>query len=366
MKPFLLALTAAVFLAADDLTSGGASPSSSAQSAPKRYTRKSDGVIVMAMQATDKDIKTVPGVNIPPAGSPYVVTKTGMHESVYENDYVVTESDGVHYFTYPASKFEAEYELAPLETSDVSKDGPKGTEDIKPENVTTQLPSTLPDNTAYVASSDDPNAPLTPVGSTTGSAPVIVAADSAVPNAASVTGAAPKTVGLTAPANETTPTKETPGEAIYNSLRKRFGFEAEFKDLEGDFKDAYEKAAASAHEVFEKKAAPSPSAEAATAAASANPSLSAKADGGVTRTNGQNVADATIAGPGLHTPASPNAPTADEAKEALIDLIETFPKLASGIIEPAKYMRDATHLTAAVRAKVQSAIEVIENRYKFL
>ncbi len=340
LRSFLLPVAAGIFLAADNIGLGNQDPTLTKPVTPPRYKRTSDDAIVKAERYTNEG-ELVPGMFAATDAdpTPYVITKTGMHEPVGIGDYVITESDGEHYYAYPASKFEQEYVAAPLDSSSPA-DLPDSTHDISAAEATPK-PATdlLPTNTAFLQAGDGT---LTPLGTTTGSEPRVVDAD-----VAASTGA---TVVTNSTASVPAATPGTPN--LQDQLDAKDRKIAELDAWNKTASDAFDSLDSYLHSVNED-----------LPEHYGMPVDGVKAT--IEKLRVQSSPDLTkgLANPGLHTPASPDAPSADEAAGALSTLLEHFPKLYAGIVEPVKEMRHSSTLTIAMKAKINAAIGVIEKRF---
>lgn len=352
-----LAVSALCFLAADDVGLG-------AHLAPlnTRYKRNSDGAIVRAERYTEADalvLGMLPADDVTPA--PHVITNTGMREPVAIGDYVVTESDGEHYYTYPADKFEQEYTAEPLDTS-TPADLPQGT-NVSPATATASL--TPP--------------PEQPLKGDTSDAPVILSAQAADGTTAatthgSVTGVdqedeieSEALVGDQPSAEGKEPPRYKCHKEVWAlEIAKVEGLTLTPTDLDYPPFDVHP-------EYLNKHEVVLPGYYVVYADGYASFSPKDVFDAGYTLIEAGSETDTgsvpatstdVLASPGIHSPSSPDAPTANEAKEALLYILEHFPRMAGGIVGPTKEAAFADGIPLESRGKLLAAVSVVERRYR--
>ena len=320
-----VSIAAAFFLAADKEGFGTAAPTVAPPEKNRRYRRKEDGEIVSAERFTDVKELTIGMLREPGRNKPaYVITKTGDRQTVNIGEYVITESDGEHFFAYPAEKFEQEYEAAPMDTSTVD-DLPKGG-DVP---VSAAVPSTVPAVDA-------------PLREDTSDAPLILSELSQNGTIAETTHS--KSAQDDAAQEVNSKDQEIAELRAWNNVaaESNKSVDAYLRQLYPDLPEHYGMPVDCIRQTIEHLL--SKVAEAADSEKSAEVN--------------------NLASPGIHSPSSPDAPTADEAAEALSLIVEHFPNLAGGITGPVKEAAFAQHITQESREKILAAISVVDRRFK--
>lgn len=333
-------LACGLLFAAADASATGSAPASASSSTPLFFRKSDQKTFNAACYADEATLLKGMSRGKKLGSAPYVLNKDGTKQNVEVGDYVVTEQDGEHYFVVTAEEFAVDYE--PLQPVGVAGElaatapAPESTQVAASPNQTTATSPVSAENVTEVPKGGEvpegkvPSSAITETNdrSLTGSP---VTAEPGVPTLADVNNPKDRLIEELKGANNM-------ASQAFQSL------DDYLHSINPDLPEHYGMPVDGVRQTVEY----------------------VKAQAELATESGQSVEGLAVIKGGIHTPFSPDTPTAAEGAAAVSYILEHFPKLAGSILDTAKHLCDADFIKPDVRAKLVESIGTAEKRFKYI